>query len=45
LYASAHDGHLELRLVRLLERLVQEDASLLSQSAPPVWSDVAQDRA
>jgi HD-GYP domain-containing protein (c-di-GMP phosphodiesterase class II) len=39
LYASAHDGHLELRLVRLLERLVQEDSTLFSQNAPLEWSD------
>jgi HD-GYP domain-containing protein (c-di-GMP phosphodiesterase class II) len=43
LYASAHDGHLELRLVRLLERLVQEDSTLFTQNAQPAWSDALQD--
>jgi HD-GYP domain-containing protein (c-di-GMP phosphodiesterase class II) len=37
LYSSAHDGHLELRLVRLLERLLQEDT--FSQNEPLEWSD------
>jgi HD-GYP domain-containing protein (c-di-GMP phosphodiesterase class II) len=45
LYASAHDGHLELRLVRLLERLVQEDTALFSQNAPLEWSDALPDHA
>jgi HD-GYP domain-containing protein (c-di-GMP phosphodiesterase class II) len=45
LYSSAHDGHLEMRLVRLLEGLVQEGAALASQNAPSEWSDVQSSRA
>ncbi|MFN3265869.1 MAG: HD domain-containing phosphohydrolase [Deinococcales bacterium] len=43
LYASAQNGHLELRLVQLLERLLQEDT--LRQNAPPESSDAVPNRA
>lgn len=43
LYSSAHDGHLELRLVRLLERLLQEEPP--KQTAPLEWSDALPSRA
>jgi HD-GYP domain-containing protein (c-di-GMP phosphodiesterase class II) len=33
LYSSAHSGHLELRLVRLLERILKENSAALSNSS------------